>query len=171
MSRWKLLAFTVLAVLMVSLAPTAKAQVSIGVNLGPAPYCPYGYFDYAPYDCAPYGYYGPTGLSAASSSAQAPGSTVHTASSVTWITASIPSRLRRPAAARNDHAFAHSREMRRAMTGPCRNAGHEPATNIAPISRKRASGRVTAREPSCPQIEGSRSTGGPFFAQIQNSCR
>jgi hypothetical protein len=21
--------------------------------------CPYGYFDYAPYDCAPYGYYGP----------------------------------------------------------------------------------------------------------------
>jgi hypothetical protein len=21
--------------------------------------CPYGYFDYPPYDCAPYGYYGP----------------------------------------------------------------------------------------------------------------
>jgi hypothetical protein len=24
-----------------------------------APVCPYGYFDYAPYDCSPYGYYGP----------------------------------------------------------------------------------------------------------------
>jgi hypothetical protein len=33
--------------------------VSVGVNIGPAPICPYGYFDYAPYDCAPYGYYGP----------------------------------------------------------------------------------------------------------------
>lgn len=37
----------------------APAQVSVGVNIGPAPICPYGYFDYAPYDCAPYGYYGP----------------------------------------------------------------------------------------------------------------
>jgi hypothetical protein len=37
----------------------APAQISVGVNLGPAPICPYGYFDYAPYDCAPYGYYGP----------------------------------------------------------------------------------------------------------------
>jgi hypothetical protein len=35
------------------------AQISIGVNIGPAPICPYGYFDYAPYNCAPYGYYGP----------------------------------------------------------------------------------------------------------------
>ncbi len=59
MSHWKLLAFSALTVLMVSLAPAAKAQISVGVNLGPAPYCPYGYFDYAPYDCAPYGYYGP----------------------------------------------------------------------------------------------------------------
>jgi len=40
-------------------APGAGGQVSIGVNLGPEPYCPYGYFDYPPYDCAPYGYYGP----------------------------------------------------------------------------------------------------------------
>ena len=31
----------------------------MGVNIGAAPVCPYGYFDYAPYDCAPYGYYGP----------------------------------------------------------------------------------------------------------------
>ena len=30
------------------------------MNVGPEPVCPYGYFDYAPYNCAPYGYYGPT---------------------------------------------------------------------------------------------------------------
>jgi len=38
---------------------SARAQVSIGVRIGPEPICPYGYFDYAPYNCAPYGYYGP----------------------------------------------------------------------------------------------------------------
>jgi hypothetical protein len=38
-------------------APKANAQVS--VNIGPAPVCPYGYYDYPPYACAPYGYYGP----------------------------------------------------------------------------------------------------------------
>ncbi len=38
----------------------ASAQVSFGVNVGgPAPVCPYGYYGYAPYNCAPYGYYGP----------------------------------------------------------------------------------------------------------------
>ena len=40
-------------------APKASAQISVGINIGPAPVCPYGYFDYAPYNCAPYGYYGP----------------------------------------------------------------------------------------------------------------
>ncbi len=38
-------------------APKAEAQISI--NIGPEPSCPYGYFDYSPYQCAPYGYYGP----------------------------------------------------------------------------------------------------------------
>jgi hypothetical protein len=38
---------------------TADAQISIGVNIGGEPSCPYGYYDYAPYNCAPYGYYGP----------------------------------------------------------------------------------------------------------------
>lgn len=38
---------------------SARAQISIGVNIGPAPVCPYGYFSYPPYNCAPYGYYGP----------------------------------------------------------------------------------------------------------------
>jgi hypothetical protein len=40
--------------------PKADAQISFGVQIGgPAPACPYGYFDYAPYNCSPYGYYGP----------------------------------------------------------------------------------------------------------------
>ncbi len=47
------------AIVTAAAAPAPPAQVSIGVNLGGAPVCPYGYFDYAPYDCAPYGYYGP----------------------------------------------------------------------------------------------------------------
>ena len=41
-------------------AAPASGQISVGIDIGgPAPVCPYGYFDYAPYDCAPYGYYGP----------------------------------------------------------------------------------------------------------------
>jgi len=40
-------------------APNANAQVSVGVNIGAEPGCPYGYYDYAPYNCAPYGFYGP----------------------------------------------------------------------------------------------------------------
>jgi len=59
MLRFKLLALAALAVPLMSGAANAPAQISVGVNLGPAPICPYGYFDYAPYDCAPYGYYGP----------------------------------------------------------------------------------------------------------------
>lgn len=39
--------------------PKANAQVSVGVNIGPAPVCPYGYYATPPYSCAPYGYYGP----------------------------------------------------------------------------------------------------------------
>jgi hypothetical protein len=39
--------------------PKAEAQVSVGVDIGAAPVCPYGYYDFAPYACAPSGYYGP----------------------------------------------------------------------------------------------------------------
>ena len=49
--------FVVLAATLFSSAPFAPAQISI--NIGAAPVCPYGYFDYEPYPCAPYGYYGP----------------------------------------------------------------------------------------------------------------
>jgi hypothetical protein len=40
-------------------APKVGAQVSVGINIGAAPDCPYGYYDYSPYSCSPYGYYGP----------------------------------------------------------------------------------------------------------------
>ena len=48
-------------------APSAQAQPVVfgfGIGVGPAyvgppPVCPYGYYDYYPYACAPYGYYGP----------------------------------------------------------------------------------------------------------------
>src|SRR2546426_4191774 len=51
------LAVAVVAVGFTATAPKSEAQVSI--NIGAAPLCPYGYYDYAPYACAPYGYYGP----------------------------------------------------------------------------------------------------------------
>jgi hypothetical protein len=41
------------------MATTPKAEAQISVQIGPAPDCPYGYYDAAPYGCAPAGYYGP----------------------------------------------------------------------------------------------------------------
>src|SRR5580692_10376293 len=61
-----------LALLSIFLLPAtlSHAQVSVGVGVGvpyAAPYvaygppaCTYGYYPYAPYACAPYGYYGPS---------------------------------------------------------------------------------------------------------------
>jgi hypothetical protein len=58
MHAFKLLAATAVTTLGIAIAaPNAQAQIS--VNIGPAPVCPYGYYDVAPYNCAPYGYYGP----------------------------------------------------------------------------------------------------------------
>jgi hypothetical protein len=51
---------TILALSALTLAgavPMAQAQISI--QIGAEPSCPYGYYDYAPYNCAPDGYYGP----------------------------------------------------------------------------------------------------------------
>ena len=66
MFRSKAIALAVLSVAMftctLAATPAAQAQITFGVNIGShdrAPVCPYGYFDYAPYDCSPYGYYGP----------------------------------------------------------------------------------------------------------------
>ena len=55
MIKAKLLVLSAVAIAVLSFAPAADTQVAVGVNIGPAPICPYGYFDYAPYDCAPYG--------------------------------------------------------------------------------------------------------------------
>ena len=65
--------FAILAVfgLFLGAAPASHAlQVSVGIGVGAYPYgppvypygppvCTYGYYGYAPYACAPYGYYGP----------------------------------------------------------------------------------------------------------------
>ena len=58
MRRFSILLLTTVAGLgLMVTAPQAQAQV--GVEIGVAPDCPYGYYDVAPYNCAPAGYYGP----------------------------------------------------------------------------------------------------------------
>jgi hypothetical protein len=57
MRNSKLFVLVILTIAMLSALHAASASVAI--NIGVAPTCPYGYFDYAPYNCAPYGYYGP----------------------------------------------------------------------------------------------------------------
>src|SRR6202020_538880 len=52
------------------LSTAANAQVGVGIGVGPgygdygygypAPVCSWGYYNYYPYSCAPYGYYGPS---------------------------------------------------------------------------------------------------------------
>jgi uncharacterized membrane protein YgcG len=57
--------FAVLGICLVSASFAHAQRVVVGVGfgapayVGPAPVCDYGYFDYYPYACAPYGYYGP----------------------------------------------------------------------------------------------------------------
>ncbi len=57
MTKWNVLALSAFALTVASGLSVAPAQIS--VNIGAEPGCPYGYFDYSPYSCAPYGYYGP----------------------------------------------------------------------------------------------------------------
>jgi hypothetical protein len=56
MRNWKVFVLLFITIAMLS-APRA-APASVAVNIGVEPVCPYGYFDYTPYRCAPYGYYG-----------------------------------------------------------------------------------------------------------------
>jgi hypothetical protein len=57
MHGWKSLSLGIFSAALLSGATVAPAQISVGI--GVAPSCPYGYYDYAPYNCSPYGYYGP----------------------------------------------------------------------------------------------------------------
>src|ERR1700722_18487479 len=60
MNRFRYLALVAVAgVLFVATPSKVQAQVSVGISVGAEPDCPYGYYDYAPYSCSPYGYYGP----------------------------------------------------------------------------------------------------------------
>jgi hypothetical protein len=58
MKWFRLLALPALAALFLAV-PSQRASAQITVSIGVAPVCPYGYFNYAPYQCAPFGYYGP----------------------------------------------------------------------------------------------------------------
>ncbi|MGA2570882.1 MAG: hypothetical protein ABSF23_10205 [Terracidiphilus sp.] len=58
MGRIKLLALAAIAAFAMALgAPKAAAQINFYIGVAPA--CPYGYYDYAPHNCAPDGYFGP----------------------------------------------------------------------------------------------------------------
>jgi hypothetical protein len=62
MKNLRLLTLLGLCMLVAPLANAQRIGVAIGVGpayVGPAPVCAYGYYDYYPYACAPYGYYGP----------------------------------------------------------------------------------------------------------------
>jgi hypothetical protein len=66
MRNLKLLTLLGLCLLVAPYAHAQRIGVSIGVGpayVGPAPACPYGYYNYYPYACAPYGFYGPSWFS------------------------------------------------------------------------------------------------------------
>lgn len=48
----------VIAAAALAFGTAAPSSAQVSVNIGAAPVCPYGYYDYSPYQCAPYGYYG-----------------------------------------------------------------------------------------------------------------
>jgi hypothetical protein len=58
MRSWELLALPALSATMM-FCTTSSAPAQVSVTIGAPPVCPYGYYDFAPYNCAPYGYYGP----------------------------------------------------------------------------------------------------------------
>jgi hypothetical protein len=58
MKWFRLIALPALAALSLAICP-AKSSAQISISIGVAPACPYGYYNYAPYQCAPFGYYGP----------------------------------------------------------------------------------------------------------------
>jgi len=66
MRNLKLLTLLGLGLLVAPYAHAQRFGFEVGVGPvygGPPPVCPYGYYDYYPYACAPYGYYGPSWFS------------------------------------------------------------------------------------------------------------
>ncbi|MFZ0818252.1 MAG: hypothetical protein WAM78_22180, partial [Candidatus Sulfotelmatobacter sp.] len=63
MRYMKYLALVAALMLPLAFAQPSQAQVAVGVGVGGPPACAYGYYGYAPYACAPYGYYGPSWFS------------------------------------------------------------------------------------------------------------
>ena len=59
MNRFKRFALASAVAGVCLIATALKSEAQVGIGLGVEPACPYGYYDYAPYECAPYGYYGP----------------------------------------------------------------------------------------------------------------
>jgi hypothetical protein len=63
MKYLKILAFVGVLMLTASHANAQRVAIGVGIGgpgyIGPAPICDYGYYNYYPYACAPYGYYGP----------------------------------------------------------------------------------------------------------------
>ena len=62
MNRFTFVLSAVVGLLFLMASPNSNAQryqTNTNGEIGAAPQCPYGYFDYPPYDCVPDGYYGP----------------------------------------------------------------------------------------------------------------
>ncbi len=62
----KYMRYAVLVALLAMPLAYSQAAVNVGIGIGVGgpvvagpPVCSYGYYPYAPYACAPYGYYGP----------------------------------------------------------------------------------------------------------------
>jgi hypothetical protein len=54
---WRTFGLAALSIVLLSGTSVSQAQVSI--EIGAAPVCPHGYYDYAPNNCSAYGYCGP----------------------------------------------------------------------------------------------------------------
>jgi hypothetical protein len=125
MSSWKL----IVPIAASLLGPAAVAPAQISVNIGAVPNCPYGYYDYAPYNCSPYGYYGPDWFSGGVFIGAGPW--YHGRSG---FYGHVDNRYdprhgyNGPMPNRGDHAFSHFQgNEARDGQGHIGNAGHEPS--------------------------------------------
>jgi len=59
MKKLKVLFLSCAIALLACVAFTPASNAQISINIGVPPSCPYGYYEYPPYQCAPGGFYGP----------------------------------------------------------------------------------------------------------------